>query len=247
MNQNEQKIQEEEYSFPYHYIPSYTKNFTQTVNWTWGIKYISAIEFVIDKINQESHGSIIDIGCGDGRLTKELSEKLPNIKITGIDYSLRAINIARALNPTLDFKNIDIIKQEISEKYDVATLIEVFEHIPVDQHEKFVKSVASLIQPDGLLYLTVPHKNKPLNPKHFKHFDSKSIKEHFEEYFEVKEIIFIDKKTKLNKIISLILTNKLFILNNQKIKNILYYIYKKLCLITQEDKCLRLFVKFKRK
>ena len=76
----EQKIQNQEYEFPYHYIPKFRGDFTQTNNWIWGRNYISAIEFILTQIKKDSKKieSIADVGCGDGRLTKNW---LLNLKI----------------------------------------------------------------------------------------------------------------------------------------------------------------------
>ncbi len=240
-----QLIQEEEYSFPYHYIPEY-KNFTQSHNWTWGINYIAAIELILNKVKEVQVDSIIDIGCGDGRLTREIFKNI-NDNVIGIDYSSKAINIAKSLNPNIDFINKDISKDSLNNKYDLAVMIEVFEHIPIDQCENFIKGISNIINPNGALLLTVPHKNKPLQDKHFQHFDSDLINNYFEKYFEIEELIFFDKKTKLTKVLKIVLSNKLYILNNQKLKNIIYKTFKNHCFETSEDRCLRLFAKLKRK
>jgi len=46
--QQEQKTQESEYQFPYHYIPSFRQGFGQCVSWIWAKQYLSAIEFLLD-------------------------------------------------------------------------------------------------------------------------------------------------------------------------------------------------------
>ena len=46
-------------------------------------------------IDIESANHILDIGCGDGRISRYISE---HIKYTGVDYSPTRINIANELN-----------------------------------------------------------------------------------------------------------------------------------------------------
>ncbi len=41
---------------------------------------------VIDFIDQSESGQILDVGCGNGKLTVELAKKCPGIKIQAIDY-----------------------------------------------------------------------------------------------------------------------------------------------------------------
>mgnify|MGYP000507057572 CR=1 FL=1 len=48
-----QSIQEEEYSFPYHYIPEISeKGFTQVKHWSWGYRYLGGLRVVIDQLNK---------------------------------------------------------------------------------------------------------------------------------------------------------------------------------------------------
>ena len=244
---NSQKIQEKEYSFPYHYIPQYKPNFTQSISWTWGINYISSIEFIINKVKEEKFDSLADVGTGDGRLTKELNKNFENKKILGIDYSEKAINLAKALNPNLEFINTDIIKENIDHKFDIITLVEVFEHIEPKKCELFVSSLKNLLNEGGVLFLTVPHKNKPLQEKHFQHFTYDSLKEYFGKNFEIIETIYFEKNTKPAKIVKLFLQNNLFILNNKMLLNRIYKIYKKHFFIANENNCGRIFLKLRKK
>ena len=244
---NSQKIQEEEYNFPYHYIPQYKPEFTQTTSWSWGMNYISSIEFIINRIKKEEFNSLADLGTGDGRLTMELNKSFSNKKILGIDYSEKAINLARAFNPGLEFLAIDIIKEKINFKFDIITLIEVFEHIEPGKCDIFISSLKNLLNGDGILFLTVPHKNKPLQKKHFQHFTYESLKNYFEQDFEIIETVYFEKNTKLVRILKLLLQNKFFILNNKILLNWIYRVYKKYFFIANKKNCGRVFLKLKKK
>ncbi len=90
--------QDEEYSFPYHYVSRFRDGFSQTFNDTWGINYVSTIEYIIHRLQNENFNSLIDMGCGDGRLTQELAIEFPDKRILGVDYSRRAISLAKSLN-----------------------------------------------------------------------------------------------------------------------------------------------------
>ena len=125
---NIQKLQDEEYDFPYHYVSQFRNGFSQVFNDTWGINYVSTIEYIIEQLKHEKFNSLIDIGCGDGRLVRELSIEFPNQNIFGIDYSSRAINLARIMNKNCKYFQSDITC-EVVRKADVITLVEVFEHI----------------------------------------------------------------------------------------------------------------------
>lgn len=242
-----QKIQDSEYIFPYHYIPKYKNGFSQSYDWVWGIDYVSTIEFILEKIKESNADVIADIGTGDGRLVREIAMRYPDKEVVGIDYSQKAIALAKALNPNLDFFNINILKSEINSKYDLITLIEVFEHIPLELVNDFVLTLKGLLKKDGILLLTVPHKNKSLQKKHFQHFSPLSLKKYFEPYFNFEEEVFFEKKGLLIRIIHKLLSNQYFILNHQKLRNWLYWLYKKKCFFAEEENCGRIYLKLRKK
>lgn len=244
-----QLLQDEEYSFPYHYIPKYKDGFTQNYNWSWGKQYASAIEFILNEIKKDDQyvKSIVDIGCGDGRITKELSETFNNKKILGIDYSSKAINLARVLNPNISFLNIDIISEKIKEKFDAITLIEVFEHIPLDLCEDFTQALPDFLNDNGKIYLTVPHQNKTLQDKHFQHFNYKSLAKYFEKNFKITEVIYIQKHDKLLSALNKLMSNNFYIINNSFLNNYFYKFYKKRYFFAEENNCGRIYLKLIKK
>lgn len=244
-----QFIQDIEYEFPYHYIPSFREGFNQTYNWSWGRNYVSTIEFLLTEVKKDSKEikSIVDVGCGDGRITKELVLDFGDKYVVGIDYSKRAINLAKALNPNINFLNKDIINGAISNKFDAITLVEVFEHIPKEVCNNFVIGLLNLLNNEGKIYLTVPHQNKPVSAKHFQHFSYNSLIAYFEEFFLVEKVVYFDKLSVWNTLLNRIFVNKLFILNNRMINNMLYKLYKKYFFFAKEDNCGRIYLKLKKK
>jgi SAM-dependent methyltransferase len=242
-----QVLQDEEYMFPYHYIPKSGSEFTASYAWSWGIHYISAIEFIVKKIGALNVDSIADVGTGDGRLVAEIAKEYSSKKVVGIDYSKRAIQLAKAMNPSLNFLNIDIINEPPNEKYDCITLIEVFEHIPLGLTKVFVEKIKELLKDGGELLLTVPHQNKPLQEKHFQHFSNESLLEYYKDSFDVIEVLNFEKRSLLNRIISKLLVNNLFVLNNRFLKNLMYKMYVKRCFVASQQNCGRIFLHLKKK
>ena len=239
-----QSEQEEEYNFPYHYVSEFREKFTQTFNDTQGINYVATIEYILNRLKKESFETLIDVGCGDGRLVRELNTEFPDKKIFGIDYSEKAINLAKALNPNCNFKCVDIIK-EVKYNADVITLIEVFEHIHPSISANFVDGIHKHLNKNGVLFITVPHINKPIEYKHYRHFSSESIVDCFNNKFLIEEITPFESNSIIKKMIDLILTNRFFLLNSSKVKNMLYKYYKNNLFFvnSNENKCNRLFIK----
>lgn len=240
---NIQKLQDEEYEFPYHYISQFRNGFTQVFNDTWGINYVSTIEYIIERLKDEKFNSLIDVGCGDGRLVRELSIEFPNQAVLGIDYSSQAISLAKIMNKNCQYLQSDITC-EIVDKVDLITLVEVFEHIPLKKANDFIDGIYNHLNERGVLYITVPHENKPIEYKHYRHFNSRTITECFNEKFYIEEIVPFESNGVVKSIIDRILTNQFFILNNRWLKNRLYNFYKKrLFLVGDERKCNRLLIR----
>lgn len=245
MRDSRQLIQDDDYSFPYHYIPNFSPGYSHTYSWPWGLFYVSAMEYVLKQVQQLNPTSVADVGTGDGRLVRELSKMLPEARIAGVDYSERAIQLARALNPTLNFQCLDITREPLGETFDVLTLIEVFEHIPPDIADEFVSALRPLVHDDGYLLVTVPHENIPVSVKHFQHFSAEKLLRYFEQHFLLEETVFLDKRSPAVKMIRKVLENKYFILVHWGIRNRIYQIYKRFFLLSDERHCGRIYMRFR--
>src|SRR5688572_17116848 len=93
-----QHLQDAEYRFPYHYVSQWRPHFTQTFSDSWGINYVSTLEHLLERLGAMRFESLVDVGCGDGRLAREIAAAFPGRDILGVDYSARAIGLARAMN-----------------------------------------------------------------------------------------------------------------------------------------------------
>ena len=244
----QQKIQEDEYDYPYHYIGKYSTGFSHFVIDEWAINYVSTIEYLIDLTKGLSPKVVLDLGCGDGRLTMELQRALKRSKIIGVDYSDKAINLAKDLNPNCYFLKKNILRESLTIKSDLVILMEVIEHIPINDLKKFIEKIYSLLKPGGCLILTVPHKNKTLEKKHFQHFDSKSIFKYFNKRFLVNKIVFIERISFLSKLISLILNNQYILIRYRFLLNTIYRLWKKYVFTApDEGNCSRMIIVLNKK
>lgn len=242
----QQDRQEEEYAFPYHYVARFGENFQHFFVDGWAINYASTIEFLLDRLRLSVPRRIVDIGCGDGRFSRELALAFPLASVLGIDYSRRAVALAAAMNPeirNLQFDSLDINSEAGVQHFDTAILMEVFEHIPLPEADRFMESVRRLLVPGGFLYLTVPHINKPLEYKHFQHFSIESLSRYIRPHFDIVDVVPFEKRGFRRKLMEQILGNRLFILNNRVLLNAMYRWYRRtLFKCETEAECQRLFL-----
>lgn len=240
-------VQEGEYAFPYHYVSQWRPGFTQHFLDSWGIHYVSTIEFLLETLDKEAPESIIDVGCGDGRMSRELALRFPASRVFGIDYSAQAINLARAMNPgpsRPEFAQLDITTPHDLPRFDVAVLMEVFEHIPPESARDFLDGIRRVLKPGGLLLVTVPHVNHGLEPKHYRHFTGESLQEALSEFFTVEKVMPFERNGLQRKALRFLLCNPLFVLNSQRLLQAIYRYYKrKLFFVANESVCRRLFVR----
>ena len=101
---------------------------------------------------------IVDLGCGPGHITKYIYDH--NIQITGLDVSGKMVEIARELNPEIDFITGDLN----SLKFDPNSIdgfIAFYSLIHIDRKNihTILKSCFNALKPGGKLLISL-HKGK---------------------------------------------------------------------------------------
>ena len=80
---------------------------------------------LIQKLELRGEESVLDIGCGDGRLTSELAARVPRGEVVGVDSSPDMVERARGefpehRNPNLHFEVMDARFLSFPSRFDVA-------------------------------------------------------------------------------------------------------------------------------
>lgn len=95
---------------------------------------------LIDKLRLRGSESVLDIGCGDGKVTALISSHLPNGSVTGIDSSEEMVSFARRSFPEQDYPSLffycmDARNLTFENRFDIAfsnaTLHWVEDHLSV--------------------------------------------------------------------------------------------------------------------
>jgi SAM-dependent methyltransferase len=176
-NQDPIAVQERKYNLPYHWFPR-----RRLLRFEREEKERIVFD-LINRHHQKPVGRYLDVGCGDGRWTYEISTFLETGADTyGIDFSEQAIGFARLINPHLHFsvqagENIDFPDQY----FDLVSTIEVIEHVEDGKEEAFLAELRRVMADDGLLILTTPSWNLKVPPHHFRHYTVERLQELLQE------------------------------------------------------------------
>jgi len=240
----EKQIQEDQYSFPYHFLPSLDRGgFSQTKTLRWGYEYLSYLRFILNKLGSKEFSSLADVGCGDGRFLAEATKRFPEKRFTGIDISERAIAYAKAFNPMPEYFCGDISSRYFTSRgFDIITLIETLEHIEPTKIPDFLLGVHKHLRSGGLLLLTVPTTNIKRNPKHYQHFTIESLSGTLAPNFKITEHHYLNKHSLSLRIFDSILANRFAILNQRQMLDSFYHMYERRYLNASEGDASRIFV-----
>lgn len=97
----------------------------------------------------------LDLGCGDGRLTRVLSEEVGGLRLVGLDIDPLETELAKG---ELDYLRVHTTSAEAIPEadatFDYVVSVSVMEHIP--PLEKVLAECARVLKPGGMLVTTVP-------------------------------------------------------------------------------------------
>jgi len=228
-----QNIQKEfmaaKYDFPYHYLPSSTANHWQIHRQlNWGFEYLAYLTEVIHLVESNSNGgTVLDIGCGDGRLVNEIAAHGIG-PVTGVDIDERAIRFAEAFRQesTAKFHHTEL--SELAEKdFSVITAVEVIEHIPDDEMQTFVTDIHDHLAENGTLVVSVPTTNMPVTKEHYRHYDIELLKSQLSPHFKIIGHSYIHQNNIIGKIVKKLNSNRLYTMNSPLGRKILTGLYRR--------------------
>ena len=172
--------QEKEYKIPYHHLLKKGE--------LRGIEYFSYLDIIIKLLKEYNQKTILDVGCGDGKITKELNKHFKNV--VGVDYSRRAISFAKRFSPNTHFEVIDFTKEINKSKFCAVVCIEVLEHIELRKLKVFVSNISKIIKKKGVVIVTTPTTNLKLQDKHYQHFNEKKLDCLISKFFIKNKVIY---------------------------------------------------------
>jgi len=155
-----------------------------------GMDYWQYIQLAYQLVQPLQKQTIIEVGCGDGRISDYFAAKFPNSRVVGIDISKKAIEFAQLLGQYAQYRHVNVFSVE--EVFDIVLLIEVLEHIPKDDIYRFLEKIRDLLKCNGSLVLSVPTPRAPMwHPGHVQHFTAGDLGEVLAEArLQLTEIVY---------------------------------------------------------
>lgn len=110
----------------------------------WGIEVLDRLELAGDE-------RVLDAGCGSGRVTEKLLERLPRGRVSAVDASESMIEKAREkLGDRVDYLVADLAELELSEPVDVVFSTATFHWI--SDHDLLFARLHGALVPGGRLH-----------------------------------------------------------------------------------------------
>ncbi len=112
---------------------------------------------LIEKLQLTGSESILDVGCGDGKITAEIAQFLTYGYILGIDSSPEMINYAQEQFSISEFPNLQFLCMnaaniQLNKKFDI-----LFSNASLhwlEDHQAFLAGANQTLQPGGRLYIS---------------------------------------------------------------------------------------------
>lgn len=108
---------------------------------------------------------IIELGCGTGYNTLQMTKLFPVKKVTLVDFNPNVLNDVpkrlSSVNCEKEFLLKDLLNLDLDEKYDIVHSQGLLEHYTPEQQRKLIRLHRDLLTKDGVTIILVPTPNLP--------------------------------------------------------------------------------------
>lgn len=175
-----------------------TKGFARlglTTNQVWNedprhLLWILARYKFVSKMLSGRH-NVLEVGCGDAFGTRLVQQEVRTV--TAVDFDPVFIKDARArMQDPWRFECFthNMLSGPVEGKFDAAYSLDVIEHIPKSEEERFLENIAASLTPQGVLIIGTPslqsqaYASKYSKEGHINCKDHKDLKELMQRFFE---------------------------------------------------------------
>jgi trans-aconitate 2-methyltransferase len=104
---------------------------------------------VLSRLELRGNETVLDAGCGSGRITQALIERLPQGRVIAVDASESMVVAARERLPGTDVRVVDLLELDLGEPVDAILSTATF-HWILD-HERLFAQLHAALRPGGRL------------------------------------------------------------------------------------------------
>ena len=114
--------------------------------------HVEWAQAVLDRLELRGDETVLDAGCGSGRVTRLLAERVPRGRVIAVDASPQMVARAREeLGPDADVREADLTTLRLAggERVDAAFSNAVFHWVP--DHDALFAALAAATRPGAIL------------------------------------------------------------------------------------------------
>jgi trans-aconitate methyltransferase len=142
------------------YIKNFYDTFSKHLNIAgYNLRHYQIAKWIDKLCELDSSSNAMEIGCGPGHSTINLTSRIKEGQIVAVDISVENIEIAKKLHQKVE--NIDFVVSDMSDfksdlKFDLILLPDVLEHIPIDQHNNLFNTLRRYLKDSGKVVIHIP-------------------------------------------------------------------------------------------
>jgi SAM-dependent methyltransferase len=125
----------------------------------YNIDQLQTFESILNKNGLSISGfeSILDFGCGYGRLTEHLLQFSENAKVSGCEIDKKHVDSCRKRFTDVVFIANDVLPplNFPDNSFDFIITYSVFTHLSEDAHKKWLEELSNKIKPGGVMMHTI--------------------------------------------------------------------------------------------
>jgi trans-aconitate 2-methyltransferase len=104
---------------------------------------------VLERLELRGDETVLDAGCGSGRITQALIERVPDGHVIAVDASQSMVDAARKRLPNADVRRVDLLELALGEPIDAILSTATFHWIA--DHARLFAKLHGALRPGGRL------------------------------------------------------------------------------------------------
>ncbi len=113
-----------------------------------GSEFLSRLPLAAD-------AAVLDVGCGDGKITQLVADRIPRGRVVGLDPSPVMIELARTHHPGIEFVVGDVRDLTFDSAFDAVVSFTAL-HWVIERHDDALRAIRAALRPGGRFHAQLP-------------------------------------------------------------------------------------------